>query len=67
MHKNLLPLCVLAACDISLVALVARCWFFFAVMLTEFTCCSVSKTTAVLHLPQWPYLEQEEMEMLQLS
>lgn len=61
---------VLAACDISLVALVALCCFFFfflAVMLTEFTCCSVSRTTAVLHLPQWHYSEQEEIEMLQLS
>lgn len=58
---------MLAACDISLVALVAHCCFFLAVMLTEFTCRSVSRTTAVLHLPQWHYLEQEEMEMLQLS
>lgn len=31
--------------------------FFKAVMLTEFTfCCSISRTTLVLHLPQWHYL-----------
>lgn len=58
---------MLAACDISLIALVSHCCFFLAVILTEFTCCSVSRTTAVLHLPQWHYLEQEEMEPLLLS
>jgi len=50
-------LSMLAACDISLIALVACCCFFLAVMLTEFTCCSVSRTTAVLHLLQCHYSE----------